>query len=273
MACNHDCSNCPFACPSKDDEKENEDDKEEESKQEAIMSRHKHFNKQTSCGCNDTCSCGEDCTCTEENKCSPDCTCGQEKEKCSCGCEGDCSCDETCSCGCDDKPECDDDCTCGCHEDGECDCDKQEKPCEDTCECDKQDNYLELAQRIQAEFDNYRKRTREAEKQSKQNGIVLAVEKFLPVIDSIDNAKKQVTDADFIKSLDLVASQIMQSLESLGVKKIETENQIFDPNYHNAVLTGNDPDKKEDEILEEYQAGFMLDGKVIRHSVVKVNKL
>ena len=95
----------------------------------------------------------------------------------------------------------------------------------------------------------------------------------MPVIDSIDNAKKQVTDADFIKSLDLVASQIMQSLESLGVKKIETENQIFDPNYHNAVLTGNDPDKKEDEILEEYQAGFMLDGKVIRHSVVKVNKL
>lgn len=135
------------------------------------------------------------------------------------------------------------------------------------------DEYLDLAKRVQAEFDNYRKRTREVEKQAKQDGIALAVEKFLPIIDSIESAKKQLSDENFLKSLDLVNTQIMQSLESLGVCKIEAVGKEFDPNFHNAVLTGTDETKQNDEILEEYQAGFMLNGKVIRHSVVRVNKL
>ena len=60
----------------------------------------------------------------------------------------------------------------------------------------------------------------------------------------------------------------------LGVTKIKAENEMFDPNFHNAVLTGCEEDKEDGIILEEYQEGFILkESKVIRHSVVKINKI
>ena len=79
-------------------------------------------------------------------------------------------------------------------------------------------------------------------------------------------------DENIIKALDLINNQIMQSLQGLGVERIEAVGKEFNPNLHNAIMTGNEEGKAEDEILEEYQAGFVLNGKVIRHSVVKVNK-
>ncbi len=163
-----------------------------------------------------------------------------------------------------------------------CNCEKNDCECDEKCECEhisaqenlqEAMNYLEMAQRIQAEFDNYRKRTISAEKDARKNGICEAVEKFLPVIDSLDNAKRQVSDENFKKALDLVQNQVMQSLKSLGVEKIPALDQPFDPNLHNAIMAGSDSEKPDEIILEEFQAGFKLDGKVIRHSVVKVNKL
>ncbi|MBQ0017562.1 MAG: nucleotide exchange factor GrpE [Clostridiales bacterium] len=156
-----------------------------------------------------------------------------------------CECDENCECDCDDE------CECGCHDEV---------------------NYLEMAQRIQAEFDNYRKRTVESEKQARQKGIIDAVEKILPVIDSIENAKRQVSDEVFKKSIDLINVQLYQCLENLGVKKIDALNKPFNPNFHNAIMTGEDKNFEQDIVLEVFQDGFMLNDKVIRHSVVKVNK-
>ena len=62
-------------------------------------------------------------------------------------------------------------------------------------------------------------------------------------------------------------------LEELGITKINAKGEMFDPNFHNAVLTGNDPSKQDGEILEEYQEGFMMKNeRVIRYSVVQINK-
>lgn len=191
--------------------------------------------------CGDNCNCGENCDCGENCTCGEDCNCTEQDTCCE---ECNCSQENETACGCDNSKD-----------------------------SEKEQVYLEMAQRIQAEFDNYRKRTQSSEKDARKNGICFAVEKFLPVIDSLDNAKRQVADESFTKALDLVANQIMQSLSSLGVQKIEAVNQVFDPNKHNAIMTGNEQDKPDDIILEEFQAGFILDGKVIRHSVVKVNKL
>lgn len=222
------------------------------------MSKHKkHLQEDLeNCNCNQNCNCEEDCSCNEDCTCNETCTCNKENhcsENFHCHESEECDCNKTCN---DEKCECENECTC------------QE------CECENnQLQYLELAQRVQAEFDNYRKRTKEAETIARQNGIIFAVEKLLPVIDSVDNAKKQVEDENFKKALDLVNTQIMQCLESLGVKKIEALGKEFNPNYHNAILTGTDLEKLDDEVLEEFQAGFTLNDKVIRHSVVRVNKL
>lgn len=169
------------------------------------------------------------------------------------------------------KCHCNDHCTCG----DDCHCDENNK-CSDGCTCgtnDKSSEYLELAQRIKAEFENYKRRNAEVASQSFDNGVATAVSKLLPAIDSFKQAKSSITDEGTIKGLDMVLSQILNGFASLGVSKIECVEKVFDPNYHNAVLVGKDETKPDNTVLEEYQEGFVYKDKVIRHSVVKINKL
>ena len=134
----------------------------------------------------------------------------------------------------------------------------------------KEQEYLEMAQRLQAEFDNYRKRNQDAQFLARQDGVAFAVETLLPVVDSIKSAKKQIKDESFLKSIDLLYNQTLSCFEKLGAKKIEALGKPFDPTLHNAIMLadGGEPDV----VLEEFQEGFELNGKVIRHSVVKVSK-
>ena len=143
-----------------------------------------------------------------------------------------------------------------------------------TEEVNKELEYLELAQRIKAEFENYKKSNAEITVQSFDNGIAHTVEKLLPAMDSFKQAKASIQDENTLKGLDLVYNQIIKALEELGVTKINAKGEMFDPNYHNAVLTGNNPDRQDGEILEEYQEGFIMKNeRVIRYSVVQINKL
>ena len=173
----------------------------------------------------------------------------------------------------DDKKKChcNDHCTCG----DDCHCDENNK-CSDNCTCgqnDKAGEYLELAQRIKAEFENYKRRNAEVVSQSFDNGVATAVSKLLPAIDSFKQAKANMTDENMLKGLDMVLSQILNGFAGLGVSKIECVDKVFDPNYHNAVLVDKDSSKPDNVVLEEYQEGFIYKDKVIRHSVVKINKL
>lgn len=157
--------------------------------------------------------------------------------------------------------------------------------CEKHCACheipnhhehteNKEQEYLELAQRIKAEFENYKKRNAEVVTQSFDNGVSHTVAKLLPAIDSFKQAKSSITDENTLKGLDLVLNQILRAFEELGVTKIQAEGEMFDPNFHNAVFTGSEPDKPDGIILQEFQEGFILKNeRVIRHSVVKINKL
>lgn len=138
----------------------------------------------------------------------------------------------------------------------------------------KEAEYLELAQRIKAEFDNYKKRNAEIVSQSFDNGIIHTVEKLLPAIDSFKQAKNSINDENILKGLDMVLSQILNAFSEIGVTKISAVGEIFDPNYHNAVMVDKVEDKPDGIVLEEFQEGFILKNeKVIRHSVVKINKL
>lgn len=138
----------------------------------------------------------------------------------------------------------------------------------------KEQEYLELAQRLKAEFENYKRRNAEATRQSFDNGVVKVIEKLLPAMDSFKQAKSSIQDENTLKGLDLVYNQITRAFEELGVTKINAMGEQFNPNYHNAVLTGNDPEKADNEIISEYQEGFIMNNdRVIRHSVVQINKL
>lgn len=138
----------------------------------------------------------------------------------------------------------------------------------------KEVEYLEMAQRIKAEFENYKKRNAEIVSQSFDNGIVHTITKLLPAIDSFKQASNSITDESTLKGLNMVLTQILTAFEDIGVTKIKACGEQFDPNFHNAVLTGNDQEQPDGLILEEYQEGFIYKGeRVVRYSVVKINKL
>lgn len=129
------------------------------------------------------------------------------------------------------------------------------------------DRYL----RLLAEYDNYRKRSQK-EKDNLYGDIKAnAVTAFLPVYDNLVRALAQTTeDEAYRKGVEMIMTQFEQTLTKLGVEKIESLGQTFDPQLHNAVMHVEDETKGENEIVEVFQEGFRLGEHVIRFAMVKV---
>ena len=127
-------------------------------------------------------------------------------------------------------------------------------------------------QRLQAEFENYKKRTDRDKEDFKCYSEAEMIKQILPIIDNFELALKNTGNHDeFVKGIELVYSQLFQMLEDKGVKKIECVGKRFDPHVHEALLS-EESDKEEGIILEELQKGFMIKDRVLRHAKVKVAK-
>ena len=152
---------------------------------------------------------------------------------------------------------------------------KKEEPNVETKQPEKNlaDEYLNMARVIQADFDNYRKRTAESIKQAKLDGITQAVEIFIPCLDVFKKAKEMISDDNSRKGIEMLETQIRSSLKELGVEKIETIGKQFDPNIHHCLMVMEDKTKPDNVVLDEYQAGYRLGDKIIKYSQVIVNKL
>ena len=143
---------------------------------------------------------------------------------------------------------------------------------------DKKDEQIEeLTDRLKrqmAEFDNFRKRTEKEKAQMFETGAKSIVEKVLPVVDSFERALATVPedakDDAFVDGMDKVLKQMTTMLEEAGVTAIAAVGQEFDPNFHNAVMHVDDESFGENEIVEEFQKGYMYHDSVVRHSMVKV---
>lgn len=133
--------------------------------------------------------------------------------------------------------------------------------------------YLDLAQRTKADFENYKRRNESLAKTSFDNGVKHSIEKLLPVIDSITQSKAGIKDTATLQGFEIINNQFLKCLQDLGVEKIASVGEQFNPNLHNAVMVVNEQDKEDDVVVEELQQGFIMGDKVIRHSVVKINKL
>lgn len=136
-----------------------------------------------------------------------------------------------------------------------------------------QDKYL----RTVAEFDNYKKRTLKEKTELILNGGEKTVTAILPVLDDMERAVSNADKANDIKALEegweLIYKKLQQTLETLGVKKIETEGEDFDVDYHEAVamVPGMGDDKK-GKVIDCMQTGYTLNDKVIRHAKVAVGQ-
>ena len=139
---------------------------------------------------------------------------------------------------------------------------------------EKEETYNRLL-RLQAEFDNYKKRTlkeREADRKYKAQDLV---QELLPAIDNFERALQiEVTNEtkSLFEGITMVHKQLIEALKSQGVEIIETEGKDFDPNLHHAVMQVEDDSIESDKIVEELQKGYMINDRVIRPAMVKVNK-
>lgn len=189
-----------------------------------------------------------------------------EKVKNECCCDENCTCGDECNCG--DECHCGDECTCG----DDCKCHDGDR-CSENCTCGSNENeYLELARRIQAEFENFRKRSYFELEKAKEDGAIGVIEVFLPCLDTFKVAKKSITDASVLEGVEMIENNILKALEKIGVEKIESIGQIYNPHLHNVIAVTKVEDKENDIILDEFQAGYKYKDKVIRYSKVIVNK-
>lgn len=136
----------------------------------------------------------------------------------------------------------------------------------------KADEYLDRLKRTMAEFDNYRKRTDKEKASMYDMGVCDTVLNILPVIDNFERAlAAPCEDSSYVKGMEMIYKQMIDLLDSINVKQIEALGQSFDTDIHNAVMHVEDDNYGENEIIEEFQKGYIYkDEKVIRYSMVKV---
>lgn len=136
------------------------------------------------------------------------------------------------------------------------------------------EEYLQLLQRVQADFDNFRKRTaQERADWSKYCSMRLATS-LLPILDNFERALKAGGDDldSFREGIELIYRQLKDVLEKDGIKIMETVGKEFDPNFHDAVMQGPSEEYPDNTVMEEFQKGYILVDRVLRPAMVKVAK-
>ncbi|MCM1367333.1 MAG: nucleotide exchange factor GrpE [Roseburia sp.] len=128
-----------------------------------------------------------------------------------------------------------------------------------------------LVNRMQADFDNYRKRMNDTNKKLKEDGICAVLEKLIPELDVLKQAIQSIADVKVQDGVKMIYRQILDILTAFGVEEIPALGTQFDPNLHNAVMQvkTNDPTKV-NMVIEVFNKGYKLGDRILRHSVVKV---
>lgn len=132
---------------------------------------------------------------------------------------------------------------------------------------EQSDKYMRLA----AEYDNFRKRTARERESLTAYVVKETVQKFLPVLDSLQlaDAHRDGNPEDILAGLDKVLEALSTTMTAMGLTEIDTSGQ-FDPNLHNAVMHVEDDTLPKNAIAEVFQKGYLYQDIVVRHAMVKV---
>ena len=135
----------------------------------------------------------------------------------------------------------------------------------------QRDEYLDLVQRKQAEFANYRRRTESVRAEAYDDGRRDAIDKLLPVVDNLERALSAAGEESSLKSgVEMVLRQTLDILTKMGVETIDPMGQPFDAELHNAVMQGGEDEGEPGTVCMVLQKGYKLGNRVIRHAMVKV---
>ena len=146
-------------------------------------------------------------------------------------------------------------------------------------EVDPKDAKIEELQnrllRLQADFENFRRRTNIEKEQLSTFVTANVVGKFLKVLDNFERAEASVENGDnvdaVVDGMKKIRRQFEDAFKDLKVEEIEAQNAKFDPNIHEAVMRGHNPELDDEIVDMVFEKGYKLGDKVIRHSKVRVN--
>lgn len=137
--------------------------------------------------------------------------------------------------------------------------------------------YLEQIKRLQADFENWRKRVEQDKMFLVESASSVLIEKLLPVLDSFERALQAFTkskgDSAFKEGMNLIYRQLLDLLKEEGMAPIETRGSLFDPSLHEAYSTEEREAGEDHQVIEEARKGYLFKGKVLRPALVKVSKL
>lgn len=138
-------------------------------------------------------------------------------------------------------------------------------------ESDRAKNINGMYARLQADFDNYRKRTNDQLGKAKEDGIADAMIKVIPTLDVIGQALQMIGDTKVAEGVQMIERQLLGVLAAFGVTEIPALGKEFDPELHNAILQvkADKPDAA-GRVIEVFQKGYRMGDRILRHSVVKV---
>ena len=148
-------------------------------------------------------------------------------------------------------------------------------PAERTSEVEKlraeRDALVDRLARMQAEFDNARKRAAKEQQEFRDYALVDTIKTIIPVLDSFDRALQSSPEkSEFHTGVELIHKQLLDALTKLGLKQVSARGEQFDPRYHEAVEMVDSEDAEDHQVLEELQRGYRLKDRLLRPAMVKV---
>jgi len=131
---------------------------------------------------------------------------------------------------------------------------------------------LDRLARLQAEFENFRKRSQREQVEFREYALSDALKQLLPILDSLDRALKTegMSVADFHSGIELIDRQFHDVLTRLGVEPIAAQGQPFDPSLHQAIQMVETSEVPDNHVLDELQRGYRLRDRVLRAAMVRV---
>jgi molecular chaperone GrpE len=137
----------------------------------------------------------------------------------------------------------------------------------------ERDTLLDRLARMQAEFENARRRAAKEQQDFRDFATVDAIKPLLPVIDNFERALQAKSEpADFRTGVELIYKQLQDVLAKLGVRPIAAKGEPFDPHVHEAIEMVETSDAADHEVLEEWQRGYKFKDRLLRPAMVKVAK-
>ncbi len=135
----------------------------------------------------------------------------------------------------------------------------------------KIEDYVLMAQRVQAEFDNYRRRNNDAIRLARIDGSNDMITELFPILDNFERGLSAIEEESVKSGVELIYKQLVAVLTKFDVKEIEALGEEFNPTFHYAIAQSEDSEN-ENKVVEVFQKGYIRKDKVLRPVMVKVAK-